>query len=150
MSAIETYIELDTKRRALREEIRPTEKRISDLTALINNAWDKISYKEKDFICDKLWDTFDEKHKDEVIKVRKDREDMLSGDGSYVSYALTNGNAPFDPYYDKWEVFDFEKNDEGKIRIEVSCLRREGNISGFMRMIDIYWTDWFDLSEIPA
>ena len=148
MSTIETYIELYTKRKSLREKILPTEQEISKLTENIENTWDHISYKEKDFVCDKLWANLSEEHKNEVIKLRKDREDMLSGDGNYVSYALSN--KPFDPYYDKWEVFHFEKNSEGKYRLQVSCLRREGNISGLLRMLDMYWTDWFSLDEIPS
>ena len=145
MENIDKYIKAQGHRHKIWEEMKPFEDKLHSLGKIIEEAEENLSWDEKKFIAQKLWENFSEKQQEDVLKVREENEKMFSEN---YTYCLTE--TPFDPFYDTWRLVDFKTLEDGKIQLEVSCKKREGTISGLMTFLDAYWTVPFDLNEIEG
>ena len=144
MNKLKEFLELNKQRKELNEELAPLQAKMGELNDKIANLNDSLTFsREKEFISQKLWDAFDSDTKEALQYLRKKRdEEIKSGAFSYSAY-----KTPFDPFYDSWYIVSHEI-DGDKIRFEVSCRKNEGTISGLMTFLDVYWTTWFDISEL--
>ena len=144
MNRLKEFIELDKQRKELNEELIPLQAKMAELKHGIDIVNDKLSFtKEKEFISQKLWDAFDSDTKEALQYIREKRAEEINWNAiSYSAY-----KTPFDPFYDSWYIVSHEI-DGNKIRFEVSCRKNEGAISGLMTFLDVYWTTWFDISEL--
>ena len=144
MNRLKEFIELDKQRKELNEELIPLQAKMAELKHGIDIVNDKLSFtKEKEFISQKLWDAFDSDTKEALQYLREKRAEEINWNAiSYSAY-----KTPFDPFYDSWYIVSHEI-DGNKIRFEVSCRKNEGAISGLMTFLDVYWTTWFDISEL--
>lgn len=144
MNRLKEFIELDKQRKELNEELIPLQTKMAELKHGIDIVNDKLSFtKEKEFISQKLWDAFDSDTKEALQYLREKRAEEINWNAiSYSAY-----KTPFDPFYDSWYIVSHEI-DGNKIRFEVSCRKNEGTISGLMTFLDVYWTTWFDISEL--
>lgn len=145
MSDIIKFIGLESERKAIQDKLTPLQNNLNTIVGRIRELSNNLSFEEKKFIQDKLWEAMSEQEQSEVLKARKDLNDMMNN-----AYLYSLQNTPFDPIYDAWELISYEKNDEGKIRLTVSCKKNEGSISGLMTFLDIHETAWFSLGEIPS
>lgn len=143
MGFIETFIEAEAERKKVQEQLKPLHDKMNSLTRTIEEAEKNMSWDEKEFINQKLWENFDEKHQQDVLDVRADIEKMMSGN---YSYSMTT--TPFDPFHDEWHLITYKQLEDGKIQLQVSCKRREGTISGIYTFLDTYWTVPFDIKEM--
>lgn len=143
MGLIETFIEAEAERKKVQEQLKPLHDKMSSLTKTIEEAGKNMSWNEKEFINQKLWENFDENHQQDVLDYRAEIEKMMSGN---YSYSMTK--TPFDPFYDEWHLITYKQLDDGKIQLQVSCRRREGTISGIYTFLDTYWTVPFDIKEM--
>ena len=143
MGLIETFIEAEAERKKVQEQLNPLYDKMSSLTRTIEEAEKNMSWGEKKFINQKLWENLDEKHQQDVLDVRADIEKMMNG-----NYSYSRVNNPFDPFHDEWHLITYKQLDDGKIQLQVSCRRREGTISGIYTFLDTYWTVPFDIKEM--
>ena len=143
MGLIETFIEAEAERKKVQEQLNPLHDKMSSLTRTIEEVEKNISWDEKEFINQKLWENLDEKHQQDVLDVRADIEKMMSGN---YSYSMTKN--PFDPFHDEWHLITYKQLEDGKIQLQVSCKRKEGSISGIYTFLDTYWTVPFDIKEM--
>lgn len=142
---VRDYIILETKRKELQEKMKPLQEELTNITSKLRDLEGNLPYGVKKVIEDKLWDNISPSDKEKIENYHNEIHEMLDGNGSYCIRAM--GKSPFDPRMDKWHIISFEQ-DGDKIRFEVSCIKNEGTISGLMTMLDVYWTTWFNISEI--
>lgn len=143
MGNISKFIEAEGERKKVQEEMRPLEERHRELSRIIEDVDTNLTFSEREFINQKLWENLSEKHQQDVLDSRAELEKMLSGNYSYYQT-----NDPFDPFRDKWHLITYKRLDDGRIQLEVSCKRREGTISGLMTFLDTYWTVPFNKNEM--
>ena len=143
MGSISNFIELEAERKKVQEEMRPLEEKHRKLVRAIEDIENNLSFSEKDFISQKLWENLSEEHQQEVLEARAELEKMLNGNYSYCTT-----KEPFDPFRDKWHLITYKQLDDGRIQLEVSCNRREGTISGLVTFLDTYWTVPFNKDEM--
>lgn len=165
MTKLFRFIELEDERKELQKQLDPLEKKRTEILSEQKKCSDELPITEKEFLAQKLWDNMSSKEQEEVLEVRKkhDEEDarkreeekwrvLNGGVGDDVfyqatSYTIANQQDPFDPMRDKWEIFDYERKGT-KARFKVTCLRREGSISGMMRFLDVHTTVWIEIDEL--
>jgi len=143
MNKLQEYIQAETERRLIANEMEPLQARMTTVLAKIDSINDELLLTEKAFINRKLMENLSQDHI-EAIQARRDEIKKMLSDAT--SYSLSHIDV-FDPEHDEWHLVGFETN-EDKIRFQVSCKKREGTISGLLTFLDIYWTSWFNISEL--
>ena len=103
-----------------------------------------LSLKEKEFISKKIIENFTEDHLKKIYERRERIKQMLEKNAA--SYQVEN---IFDPLHDDWYVFNIEIN-KGLVRIEVSCSKNTGHISGIYTFPDLYKSKWFRIEELNS
>ena len=143
MNKLQEYIQAETERRLIANEMEPLQARMNIVSAKINSINDELLLSVKAFINRKLMENLSQDHIEAIQARRDELEKMLS---DTTSYSLSHIDV-FDPEHDEWHLVGFETN-EDKMRFQVSCKRREGTISGLLTFLDSYWTSWFNISEL--
>lgn len=143
MNKLQEYIQAETERRLIANEMEPLQARMTTVLAKIDSINDELLLTEKAFINRKLMENLSQDHIEAIQARREEIKKMLS---DATSYSLSHIDV-FDPEHDEWHLVGFETN-EDKIRFQVSCKKREGTISGLLTFLDIYWTSWFNISEL--
>lgn len=140
MKTIKDLTHLFIEKKRLVDIVAPHTKNLENVNTNIKNTLSELSYEEKKFINKKLFENFSEEHKEKVFKQRNEAIKINSAN----SYAYFS---EFDPDFDTYEIVNIEIN-RNLMRITVSCLKNENNISGLLRFLDTYSTKWFDRNEI--
>ena len=145
MNKFERMVVLHAERKELWEEQKKLQDKTVPITIEIEDIKNGILWHEKDFISRKIWENFTDDQREEIEEARKEQDELMKQSATY-----TLRNSPFDPFYDKWEICDVKKTEDGKIKVQVSCKRREGTISGLVTFLDTYWTVPFTAEEIEG
>ena len=165
MTNLLEFIKLEDERKELQKQLDPLEKRRSEIISRQKHCTENLTYAEKRFLADKLWENMPPEEQEEVLAIRKKDDEEAArkreeeklrvlnggvGDDTFyqgTTYAISDYQKPFDPMRDLIEVFDYERKGT-KVRFRVTCPRREGSISGMMRFLDVHTTVWIDIEEL--
>ena len=136
------YANLFLERKRLQYIVNPHLKNLERCNSEIIQWGNNLSFKEREFISNKILENFSEYHLKQIYERRERTKQMFENNASF--YQVEN---IFDPLYDDWYVFDIEIN-KGLVRIEVSCNKNTGHISGIYTIPDLYKSKWFRIEEL--
>ena len=147
MSKLSDFIEVLDEVKTLEEKIQPLQRELLDKKNTLGELNEQLKFNSslRDFLSEKILETYTDSELEEVGKYRKlvHPNPFIPTETCYVNSKV------FDPYYDDWYIYDYER-DGNKIRFLVSCKKNEGSISGLLTFLDTHYTDWFDLNEIEG
>lgn len=145
MSVIGAYIEVLDEVHSLENEIKPLQDKLNDRRNTLSELNEQLKFNSslRDFLSEKILETYTDSELEEVDKYRKlvHPNPFIPTETCYVNSKV------FDPYYDDWYIYDYER-DCDKIRFSVSCRKNEGSISGLVTFLDVHYTSWFNPKEI--
>lgn len=133
------------------DEIRNIQKKINILKLKLNkkqNILDKlneelcVNSELRDFFVEKILESYSKEELEEVEKYRSCIESQNSMNAIFGYYNI------FDPKYDKFEIVDYEKNENDEIRFGVTTQKENQSISGILHAIrPIHYTTFFKIEE---
>lgn len=135
MGNLSDFIKAEGSRKEIQNELTPIMDRLHRINDEITKINDNLTIEEKKIIEDAIWENIPEQLQQKILDVRRRREEMFNG-----SFAYAATDELFDPYTDSWYIVTYEVVDEGHVKFQVSCRRREGTISGLYTFLDTYWT----------
>lgn len=138
------YANLFLERKRLQDIVNPHLKNLEKCNSEIIQCGNNLSLKEKEFISKKILENFTEDHLKKIYERRELIKQMFEKNAAY--YQVEN---IFDPLHDNWYVFNIEIN-KGLVRIEVSCSKNTGHISGIYTFPDLYKSKWFRIEELNS
>ena len=147
MSVIGAYIEVLDEVKSLEKEIKPLQDKLNDRRNTLSELNERLPFmfSLRDFLSMKIIETYSQEELKLLNEYRKYCKDLSNSNRTYYDARLSK---VFDPLFDNWYIFDYEKNDNGEIRFKVSCKKNEGTISGLMTFLDVHYTSWFNPKEI--
>lgn len=146
MNHIKEFVEVLQDINSIEEQIKPLNNELNEKRAFLQKLNDDLSVNPfvHDFLCRKLIENFTEEQLLDISKHREYIKQNCEGPSVYYDSYL---DKVFDPQYDDWYVYGYEKNTEGQIRFAVSCKKNEGSISGLLTFLDTHYTNWFYIDE---
>lgn len=139
MSSIIDLIGQMKEREVIREKIAPLNASLYKVQTEIKSIINNLDYSNMELIKQSLYDNFTEEEKDKLKKYRDEITEMNL-------YAIAK--SPFDPFVDAFDIYDYEENEDGQIRISVSCKKNDGSISGLMTFLDVHKTAWINKEDL--
>ena len=146
MTSIEQLLNEEKKRIEVQEKLTPLQHEMTQLVEKIRRINDSMPFYEKSFIQEKLWKNISPDLQETILMERNERDASLSSDNT--SYCAKDYY--FDPFRDKFDFVTSTIDNDGKIIITVSCVRKEGSISGLLRFLDTYNTVPFTIEELDS
>lgn len=146
MNVLNDIIEVLDDVNSLSEQIKPLQTKLNEKQQTLREINEKLPFmfSLRDFLAEKIIDTYSKEELKDLEDYRKYCKDLSNTTRTYYDSRLSK---VFDPLYDNWNIFDYEKNEDGKIRFMVSCTKNEGSISGLLTFLDTHYTSWFDINE---
>ena len=144
MNVLKTIIEVLDEINDTEKQIKPLQDRLNDKRKTLSELNEKLPFmfSLRDFLSEKILETYSEEALNAVNEYRKELEKQKNG--TATSYTV---NKTFDPFNDSWYIYDYEREGD-KIRLLVSCKKNEGTISGLLTFLDTHYTNWFEISEL--
>ena len=146
MNVLNNIIEVLDEVNSLNEQLKPLQSKYQEKQATLREINEKLPFmlSLRDFLAEKIIDTYSKEELKDLEDYRKYCKELSNTTRTYYDSRLSN---VFDPFYDNWHIFDYERNEDGMIRFKVSCKKNEGSISGLMTFLDTHYTSWFDIKE---
>lgn len=144
MNVLKTIIEVLDEINDTEKQIKPLQDRLNDKRKTLSELNEKLPFmfSLRDFLSEKILETYSEEALNAVNEYRKELEKQKNG--TATSYTA---NKTFDPLNDSWYIYDYEREGD-KIRLVISCKKNEGSISGLLTFLDTHYTNWFKISEL--
>lgn len=141
---IKNFIEVLDDVNSLEEQIKPLQTKLDEKRQTLREINEKLPFmfSLRDFLAEKII----EEYSDEELELLEEYRKFRNQFNKETCYNARLSKV-FDPLYDYWHIFDYEKNEDGKIRFNVSCTKNEGSISGLLTFLDTHYTSWFDINE---
>ena len=145
MNVLKNFIEVLDDINDTEQQMKPLQDRLNDKRKTLSELNEKLPFifSLRDFLSEKILETYSEEELEEVDKYRKQvhPNPWIPTETCYVSSKV------FDPFTDSWYIYNYEREGD-KIRMVVSCKKNEGSISGLMTFLDTHYTNWFKISEL--
>ena len=144
MNILKTIIEVLDDINDTEKQIKPLQEKLNGKRLALSELNERLPFmfSLRDFLSEKILETYSEEELEAVNKYRKELEQRKSRPAT--SYTL---NKTFDPFNDSWYIYDYEREGDN-IRMVISCRKNEGSISGLLTFLDTHYTNWIKISEL--